>query len=313
MTFDLFHLFTLAGLLLAAALVLLSWPAPFYRKLPYAYFLLYGVLVSFFQPIGQLSVYSQASQASGARFVVCLALVPLAVKLFPRFLSVFALWIITLDALWAATSMQGLFIGTTQSTLVAAIFFPLLVQDKVLRFGAPFVLASIIYTQGMASYGVLLVHAFFFLFTTRFYSLALGVPLAGLAALTFWFPKEQFLAGDRINNIWAPAFHFWYAKCNWWVGTGPMSYEWLSPLFGAPRMWMHSDWLQIFFETGAVGLACSILLFMYAMWEVRCFPILLGILVSLGVGMAVYSPMQFFVVWVLAIWTVRFGPTSKCV
>jgi hypothetical protein len=207
--------------------------------------------------------------------------------------------------------MQGLFIGTTQSTLVAAIFFPLLVNDKYLRWASPLVFASIIYTQGLASYGALLVHAFFYLFTTRFSNLALGVPLAGLAAITFYFPREQFFAGSRINDIWAPAFRFWYAKANWWVGTGPLSYEWISPMLGTPRMWMHSDWLQIFFETGAVGLTCAVLIFVYALWELRYFPILLGVLVSLALGMTVYSPMQFFVVWVLIIWTVQYGRASK--
>lgn len=310
MNFDLFHLSTLAGLLLAAFLVLWHWQSPFARKLPIYFFLLYGIFVAFLQPIGVMTIYSYAFQASAAKFVLCLMIVPALVSAVPA-LSNLCLVIIAINS-WLAPWSQGMFIGTTHSTLVAAIFFPLFFKSYRLSVLAVPTLASILYVQGVASYAVLLVHLFFFVYDSRYYRFAVGALLAGICGLRFYFPREEFLAGSRITDIWAPAFRWWYAHANQWIGTGPMSYEWLSPMFGAPRMWMHSDWLQIFFETGILGLTCAFLIYFVSLWRVRAYPVALSILLGLGVGMTVYSPMQFFVVWFLSLWTVReYGNRTK--
>lgn len=100
-----------------------------------------------------------------------------------------------------------------------------------------------------------------------------------LAASGLYF-KFKLLHDPRLR-IWAGEFDWWLSQANYWVGTGPGSFEFLGLFLkvdstGAGgsgldvRFYLlHNDWLQTLFETGAIGLALSILLYFSVLVKIK--------------------------------------------
>jgi len=107
-------------------------------------------------------------------------------------------------------------------------------------------------------------------------------------------------------ELWDQFISYWQTYANSWIGFGPGSFEWLSTgkQFKWHWIWMHSDWTQFLFETGWIGLIAAVSYYLFLLTRnVADYKRLT--LVGLGVGMLVYSPIQFSVIQFLTVlmWT----------
>jgi hypothetical protein len=87
--------------------------------------------------------------------------------------------------------------------------------------------------------------------------------LAGsLAIIAFAFRDRLLEAGSGRVEHWTQFLRWWWEQDLVWFGAGLGTFQWLGPAirdFENP-VWtfLHSDWLQILFELGAVGLALAL-------------------------------------------------------
>ena len=95
-------------------------------------------------------------------------------------------------------------------------------------------------------------------------------PLLCLSLLPLVKPNV-FLGRDRYE-LWSLAIEDFWQGANHWFGYGHGTYKYLGPQiqitnnywgpFGKEvYLWLHNDWLQIFFEGGYIGFALSLLLY----------------------------------------------------
>ncbi len=306
MEIDPWHLSTLLGVLATAIVLVWQWELNPWVKIAYGYLLVYGIASAFLVKMGMSGTPELVVHLGAAKFCVVFILLPLFFEQATRGMWWhFQTWVLAallLDSIGVMTGGQGIFIGNTQSALVCAIFLPLFVQHRFLCVLAPLCVVPTFYTQSISGYVALSIHLTMWLYQRRKIYALYGV-MIGASAFYYLPGTDQIFPRTRIVQMWLPNFKWWVLYANHWVGTGPMSYEWLSAFgnMGTPRMWMHSDWLQILFETGYLGLSAAVFLAGYGVWYCRKKAFSMSTLLALYAGMLVYSPMQFFIVWFLTL------------
>ncbi len=207
------------------------------------------------------------------------------------------LYILALDAVWLCFGGKGIFYGVTLDTTVFMIFLPLFWRDKVLRFSTPLLLFATFKLGGATSLLALAVH-FFYRPITRY------TFLGALGALLYLYNNPIALVGNRWDII-EPSMQWWANNANHYFGTGIGSYEWVAGYHNLqpPLMWLHSDWLQILFEIGFVGL--FVVLTAYVIKIYQCPREDRGMWLALGVGMMFYSPIQYIYCQILVAYLAR--------
>ncbi len=196
-------------------------------------------------------------------------------------------WLLLLDACWLIGGGNGLFTANTQDTLVLAILLPILCRTYSPAWFV-FVL-SIWWVHGVSSLVVLFLGL---LLNPQF---KLKKTLIGAAVVLFSTLSFEHKVPLRVE-LWRGYLQWWSANAPVLVGTGPGSYEWVSLLHLDRRMWPHNDWLQLLFESGYIGAALALGFFTLTAWRVRHDSAWLSFALLLGLGMCVYSPLQFFIV-----------------
>lgn len=103
---------------------------------------------------------------------------------------------------------------------------------------------------------------------------------------------ERWHAWTRMMSLWASDSR------NYLFGTGPGSFMWISLLrdnFQPPLfLQLHSDWLQILFEDGLVGLGLILGLFISTAVYVRKRRKALALVLGCGAFGLTYHPLRFF-------------------
>lgn len=133
-----------------------------------------------------------------------------------------------------------------------------------------------------------------------------GPWLDGLERLRVWGHYMERWAGwgGSIGNVYG---HHWgvlkvaLESCDWktiFLGAGPGSFMWFSLMIDnyKPPMFlhMHSDWLQILFELGVVGLVLALGTFGVALKKAwRDTPLLMGVVGTAAFALT-YHPLRFF-------------------
>lgn len=95
--------------------------------------------------------------------------------------------------------------------------------------------------------------------------------------------------------MWARAMKFFTRFCNPWLGAGAGAFSVVGPYLSQPLpesfIWLHSDWLQILFEQGYLGLALASAFFVFL---VRSRPARMQLLVVLyGAWMCANMPWHY--------------------
>lgn len=88
-------------------------------------------------------------------------------------------------------------------------------------------------------------------------------------------------------DVWASAFQFFHEHVNYFIGSGLGTFFYIGPslTLHSPEglfLQLHSDWLQIGFETGLIGLVLSLALFFQALYRSRRDMRILSSLVAFG-------------------------------
>lgn len=78
------------------------------------------------------------------------------------------------------------------------------------------------------------------------------------SGLTMYFLVPMFGFSDGRLPLWGISSQFFLERVNWIFGAGLGTYATIGPEltiepFGQAFLWLHSDWLQIVFETGFLG------------------------------------------------------------
>lgn len=129
---------------------------------------------------------------------------------------------------------------------------------------------------------------------------AIGIP-AALAAFIMIQPTFHFSTGvvERLYH-WDKYMSLWVLSGwqTWFIGTGPGSFQWISLIkekaVGGPIfLQMHSDWLQILFETGLIGFALACAVVFRAARGLKDKPTLAGVFGVVVFGLT-YHPLRFF-------------------
>ena len=134
-----------------------------------------------------------------------------------------------------------------------------------------------------------------------------GLTLAGFFLIALFHSHTGLLDGVERLNQYKRFMSFWLFGLNdgegikWpWVffGVGPASFMWCSimidQLKGPVVVFLHSDWLQIVFELGLVGLALVLSVYFYAIRQSWRDKVLLPALLGVGAFAIPYHPTRFF-------------------
>ncbi len=129
-------------------------------------------------------------------------------------------------------------------------------------------------------------------------STAIVVVFGGLGA---WLLGNRFLDDNGRIPMWSLAMEFFHSEANPFFGFGPGSFIQLMPRVqmamgrkGGFDLWLHSDWLQTYFEAGMIGLGLTLAVFAKAVYLSRKRLWLFLSLISYGLAALAQFPNRLF-------------------
>lgn len=134
-------------------------------------------------------------------------------------------------------------------------------------------------------------------------AVALGPWYAAPAGIAAWMiTGRELLNPNGRFNVWRIAFEWWGDHVSPIFGSGLGTYFLFGPHAQIVRNQastgiftvMHSDWLQVLFEQGVLGLALAFCLFVSAWGHSRGEPATRSALLALGTACAINMPFHFF-------------------
>lgn len=317
MNWDVFHLTALLGLFFTLNTILWNMPGPIELKIPFAYFLSASLAIGFWFPIASYSFLEIAMKLAALKFFVTLILLWLftvhSSEKTKEYVVRFVLGLLLVDAVFIMFGGWGIFNVPIQATLDAtifAIFLPLTFSDKYLKWSIPVFIAAILHSKGTAAYGILVMSAFLISTWATSSRYAWSVFLILFSIVLYMALINPEFGGHRWDNVWREHVEYWQLFENQWFGIGLGGFEWFSPAIrpwvkhmgyhseGA-KQWLHGDFIQMLIEGGYVGLFMFSSVYLSVMWRLRQIPKYLITWLSLGAGMLVYSPIQFWQVQII--------------
>lgn len=95
------------------------------------------------------------------------------------------------------------------------------------------------------------------------------LPIIALPFIGQWITNGDLYKSSGRFGMWAIAMGFWRKHCDTLLGAGAGAFAVTGPYFSRHLteqfIWLHSDWLQILFEQGVIGLVLSVGFFIYLM------------------------------------------------
>lgn len=277
---------------------------PLSARLLWGYVFLFALLFAEC-PIVPFGAVSRSFQVTAAQVALELLLIPFAAYFFSAWMP----WILTLTAIASCVCVwvpcPGFMIAPSFNTALAALAVPFIPW-----WASLFVIATALFHHGATA--ILILGAEFFaelVFNRRLKRMWQILPVGvGLLGVIFLHHTGQWLDGfDRIQH-WKTFFEWWAQS---WVykifGVGPGSFIWISIIMGRFKtplfLQMHSDWLQILWEEGAVGFLLTIIVYIQAVRAAMRSRVedLAGVF-GLGVFALTYHPARFFPTALLAAW-----------
>lgn len=115
--------------------------------------------------------------------------------------------------------------------------------------------------------------------------------VADLFLLGWMLQGNDLLSSNGRYLEWKRIFTWWWSNSSIWTGAGLgttthlMSYVQLLEAKGARApiyLWMHSEWLQIIFELGIIGLLCALIAYIFTLFKAMRSPTLFASLLGFG-------------------------------
>ena len=224
--------------------------------------------------VNALDSVSARSLALGMIIMLSSAVIPSAV-LIRGFQNVAILNAVTifLTAMVAREPM-GILFNASMSGCFAAATLPLFFVRRPYPWHWIALVASSVLVAGQSMpFGVLVfLGCVWMIQRRRFNELALLAVAA--ACLGFALMGDQLLSSNSRFTAWRVAMSWWQDHANPWLGSGSGTFVSIGPdltngrhpdAFPAKWMWLHSDWLQILFEQGILGLCLATAVFVTAL------------------------------------------------
>lgn len=191
-----------------------------------------------------------------------------------------------------STHPQGLLMNLSMSGCLSATLLPLCGRRP---WVACLVLASVFFARHSLPVATLCVILGVYAIRTRRWSmLGLGLSMS-VGILAFVGIHGIFDTSGRWIT-WRDSMHFWQSA-NPFFGLGTGTYFLLGPMLTSPRgeifPFMHSDYLQVLFEQGIIGLGLLLLLYGVALWRSRRRSPLFYSLVGYGAYGGANMPMRY--------------------
>lgn len=204
--------------------------------------------------IGEEPLWNTSFQLSAAATLMCATLALLAAPVMTRFLwtviavSNTAMLLCGTEGLLGNYSMSG-------CLSVSLMYF----SPGAALFG---IIGALVSRQ-IQPIGLLTLVLFFRLNKARCYKTAALMPLC-LIVFAEIFARHGFFTTNGRYKFWTLAWEMFRAHINPWIGAGLGSFYYIGPILtrntGVAMLALHSDWLQVGFETGMLGLVIAIAL-----------------------------------------------------
>lgn len=215
----------------------------------------------------------------------------------------------------------GLLFNASMSGCLNAVLFPLFFErdGKVPILSAIVIPLSVLATQKNQPIALLFFSLGVVLIKRRHWKeLALAIAASFLTGLLLI--GHMFGNSEGRTEVWTLAFNFFRDHANPFLGTGLGTFYYIGPWltlkpFGQGFLWLHSDWLQIGFECGAIGLVLMALLFFRACYRSRGNLVLSTSLLTFGAfGIAnfpLHNPISACLGAFLLHWALVKAPREK--
>lgn len=203
-------------------------------------------------------------------------------------------WIAVINAAWICTGWYGVLLNDSMSGCFSAVLLPLLFINHRPLWQIGLVTASLF----VAHQSLPLFCGFFLLFMlglqTGRYLWTILTPCIALG-VGFLALRSTLFDGRGRYNLWEMSMSWWVDHANGWIGTGSGSYHVIGPYLthelGSIFTFLHSDWLQILFEQGVIGVVLALILFLKVLLKAR--GALLFSAATCGIWMVANMPMRY--------------------
>ena len=128
---------------------------------------------------------------------------------------------------------------------------------------------------------------------------AVAVIGAGIFVLSHY---DGFFSQSGRFEVWKLLFNWWKVNASWLLGTGTGTFQWIGPTLqinADPNqvhgffIFMHSDYLQVLFEQGIVGLVLVLIMSMVCIYRSVRYPWLFASCLSSVVVLSLQFPLRF--------------------
>lgn len=258
-------------------------------------YLLTQAIYYFEYPAAHFGLYDTAFQAQAAQVFAEALIIPIGALFFSKRIFQILPFVILYELVCIWLKRDGLMIAASFDTTFCALAIPFL----------PWWMIYAVVMTALTHHGstaLVVIGAQLFAFAVkdkRLISLFLGASMILFTAAKWHSYGMGFIDGESRIAVYKKSLDFLTFHKEWIpLGVGPGSFIWTSLLMsnfqGGLWMQMHSDWLQIFWELGAVGFLLVILALTRSIRTAWDTPQLLAAIFGCVASCLTYHPMRFF-------------------
>jgi hypothetical protein len=290
------------GISLTAVIWVFKWNKliPLSARALWAYTLVSALYLLEF-PAPHFSPFTSSFQAQAGQVVAEIVFIPLLAMMCFNWVGKLIPWAAVVACLATWFNVPGFLNAPSFNSAFAATCFML-----VPWWVKPLIGVTVIHFHGSTASAILGVQVMAYTLYDRKLWPVSALIVAMLGAAAWAHSGHLFDGGERLEH-WTRYMEFWAKEPRWiWLGTGAGSFTYLAAMldqFKAPLfLQMHSDWLQILFELGAVGLVLAVFTFGEAVKRAWKEPDVLTTVLACGVFALTYHPLRYFPSALLTAW-----------
>lgn len=202
-----------------------------------------------------------------------------------------------------ALTPWGILLNGSMSGCFAAVCFPLFSRkEKWRRWFVAFSVFAVARSLPIAVFAVVIGSTFFI--HKKFWRLGILIAISFVAGM--------FLKGDRLfhsqgrTEVWSVSFDYFKEQVSIIHGAGFGSFYVIGQaLTHGVYLWLHSDWMQVGFEMGFVGLVLVMALYCQALWKARFRPDLFSALMGYAAFGVANMPLRYPIAGILGAFLLR--------
>lgn len=286
------HILIFTGLATGALFWVKSFPINLAAKLLAAYVLVYQLFMLEY-PHALFGEVTTAYRAQAGQSLAEFLFVGVSVAFLMPYITRFLKYVVGFVLICVWLGEPGILGAISFQTAFCALCIPFL----------PMPLACAVVLTALTHHGstaLLIIGAQCFGLALKYPKFNTKVPLLLLALFSsaYLTSGPMFDGGERLAK-YTQFMTYWFQKWEWIIfGVGPGSFTWTSILldnYKAPLfLQMHSDWLQILWEYGAIGFCLCVFVFAQTVRRAWDSAYLLAATLGVGAFMVTYYPLRHY-------------------